>query len=280
MEASPQLETLVDRVCDLDVRATLANLRKNRTEQAVVAIHRGGRDNILALIDMLVEPGQGNDIKPHFALHCLAVYVCQLEDVKHRRRFARTLAGQLSGSRPKGVQKFLIEELQVCGGGEVVGPLGKALLDEQLCEPAARALVAIGQGAADQLLAALPKVQGNSRLNVVQALAALGDAASAEALRQALRDPDREIRLAAAWGLANAGDVGSVDLMLKAADSQGWERIQTTDACLDLAENLLAAGHKDQAVRIYSHLQETRSDPGEQHVRQAAARGLAAANQQ
>jgi HEAT repeat protein len=107
-----------------------------------------------------------------------------------------------------------------------------------------------------------------------------GDAASAEALRQALKDPNREIRLAAAWGLANAGDVGSVDLMLEAADSEGWEPIQATDACLDLAENLLAAGHKDQAVRVYAHLHNTRSDPSEQHVRQAAARGLAAAKQE
>lgn len=277
MEALPQLKTLVDRVCEPDERATLGNLDKDRAEQAVAAIHRGGRDSILGVIEMLVEPGRGNDIKPHFALHCLAVYVCQLEDKKHRRQLAEILAGQLGGSRPKGVQKYLIEELQVCGGKEVVGPLGKALLDEQLGEPAARALVAIGQGAAAQLRAALPKVQGNSRLNVVQALAALKDAASAGALRQALKDPDREIRLAAAWGLASLGDAGSVDLLLGAADSRGWERIQATDACLDLAENLLAAGQKDQALKIYSHLQKTRSDPSEQYVREAAERALAAA---
>ncbi|MEE8451118.1 MAG: HEAT repeat domain-containing protein [Thermoguttaceae bacterium] len=277
MQPSPQLKSLVEQICEPDERATLGNLDKEKAEQVIVAIHQGGRNNVLGLIDMLVEPGAGNDIKPHFALHCLAVYVCGLEDKKHRREFAETLAGQLGGSRPKGVQKYLIEQLQVCGAEEVVGPLGKALLDEELCEPAVRALVAIGQGAAAPLRAALPNVQGNARLNVIQALGALQDAAAAEALRQALGDPDREIRLAAAWGLAKMGDVGSVDLLLQAADGNGRQRFEATDACFDLAENLLAAGHKAEALKIYTHLKKTRTDPDEQYVREAAENALAAA---
>ena len=46
-------------------------------------------------------------------------------------------------------------------------------------------------------------------------------------------------------------------------------------ACLLLAENLLAAGSRKEAVRIYTHLRDTRTEPAEAYVRDAAARGLA-----
>jgi len=123
---------------------------------------------------------------------------------------------------------------------------------------------------------ALPRAEGKCWLNIVQGLGALADAQSVGDLQKALRDPDREVRLAAGWGLARIGDAGSVDLLLKAADTEGWERIQATKACLMLAEKLLAAGNRGQAQRIYKHLSDTRIDPDEQYVRDAAKNALAA----
>jgi len=276
MPASEQLKSLVDQMPDPDGRGLLSKIDKDKVEKAIAAIHKGGRDNVLGLIDMLVEPGKGDDVKPHYALHVLAVHVCKLEDDKPRAEFAWTVASQLGGKRPKGVQKYLIRQLQVAGGKEVVGTLGKALLDPELCEPAAQALAAIGEGAGEQLRAALPKVKGKSRLTVVQNLGVVGDAKAVDALRQAVGDKDREVRIAASWGLANIGDAGSADIVLKAADAhKGWERIQETKACLLLAEKLLAAGEKKEAARIYSHLQRTRTDPSERYVREAAEKALA-----
>jgi len=276
MPASEQLKSLVDQMPDPDGRGLLSKIDKEKVEKAIAAIHKGGRDNVLGLIDMLVEPGKGDDVKPHFALHLLAVHVCKLEDDKPRAEFAWTVASQVGGKRPKGVQKYLIRQLQVAGGKEVVGVLGKALLDPELCEPAAQALVAIGDGAADQLRAALPRVKGKSLLTVVQNLGVVGDAKAVDALKQAVGDRDRDIRVAAAWGLANIGDAGSADALLKAADAhQGWERIQDTKASLLLAEKLLAAGKKAEAKRIYSRLRHTRTDPSERYVREAADRALA-----
>ena len=277
MEPLAQLKALLDQFPNPDGQGTLAQIDKAKTEKAIAQLHQGGRELLLALIDLLVEPGQGNDVKPHFALHCLAVYVCQLEDRKHRREFGNVLASQLGADRPKGVKKYLIQELQVGAGRDVVPALGKALLDEDLCAPATAALVAIRDGAAEQLRAALPKVKSKCRLHVIQALAVLADAQSVEALKQALADEDREIRLAAAAGLANIGDPGSVDLLLKLAESEGWEGIRATDACFNLAERLLASGKKAEAVKIYQRLRSTRSDPSEQYVREAAERALAAA---
>jgi HEAT repeat protein len=253
------------------------DIDKEKIEKAIAQIHKGGRDNIIAIIDMLVPPGEGDDVKVHYALHCLALYVCKLDDDNQRRRFARTLASQLGGNRPKAVQRYLVRVLQVAGSREVVGVLGELLLDEELCEPAAQALVAIDNGAAKQLRSALPKADGKCRLTIVQNLGVVRDARSVDALKNAVSDEDRNVRIAAAWALANIGDPGSAAVLLRATDAQDWERIQMTKACLLLAENLLEAGKNYEAVKIYTHLRDTRTKPAERYVRDAAKKALTAA---
>jgi len=254
---------------------------KVQIEKAVDEIQKGGRENFLGIIDMLVDPGQGEDYKARYALHCVAVQVCKMKQAgagdRPRSEFSLAIASQLGGARPKGVQAFLLQELQTAGGKESAEAIGKLLTDEDLTDWAARALVSIGDGAVEQFRAALPQARGKSRLTVLQNLGVLCDAKSADAMRAAMADADREIRLAAAMGLAKIGDAASADLLLKAADGpQGWERMQMTKFCLVLAENLAAAGRKADAAKIYAHLRDTRKDPSEKYICEAAERGLAA----
>ena len=281
MPVSEELKALVAQVPDPDKNGTYVNLDQEKIEtiqKLVPELRKGGRDTVLALIDMLVEPGKGNDIKPHFALHLLAVHVTGLADEKARAGFALTVASQVGGDRPKAVQQYLIQELRVAGGKEVVETLGKALLDPALCDDAARALADIRDGAADQLLAALPKVQGRGRLSLIKKLAVLRCEKAADAFKQALGDDDADIRIAGAWGIARIVDASAADALLKAADAhQDWERFNETDACLALADNLLAAGKKAEAVAIYMHLARNRTGPAERHVHEAAERALARA---
>jgi hypothetical protein len=276
-ETSALLE-LINKMPDPDQRGMYCtDIDKDKIEGAIRDILRGGRENIIGVIDMLVEPGKGDDVKAHYALHCMALRVCKLDNDRPRRRFARVLASQIGGDRPKEVQKYLIRELQVAGGREVVETLGKVLTDEDLCEPAAQALVAIGDGAAEQLRDALPKVSGKCRLTILQDLGVVRDTKSVGALKKAVSDEDEAVRMAAVWGLANIGDTGSADTLLKTADkAEGWERIQATKACLLLSEKLIAAGKKSEAAKIYKHLRDTRTKPPERYVSDAAKIGLAA----
>jgi HEAT repeat protein len=277
-EPSSALVGLVNQMPDPDQRGMYCtDIDKEKIEGAITDILQGGRDNILGVIDMLVEPGKGDDAKAHYALHCMALHVCKLDNDRLRRRFSRTLASQIGGDRPKEVQKYLVRELQIAGGKEVVEALGKLLEDEDLCEPAAQALAAIGDGAAEQLHGALSRVSGKCRLTILQNLGVVRDTKSVGALKKAASDEDEAVRIAAVWALANIGDADSANVLQKAADqADGWERTQATKACLLLAEKLLTAGKKSEAVRIYTHLRDTRTKPAERYVSDAAKIGLAA----
>lgn len=279
MAVSEELKALVDQMPDPDGRGMFTqNIDKERIEGAIAEISKGGRANVEGLIEMLGAPGSEENVKPHYALHCLANYTLITGNQQARKELCETLAGQLGGNLSTYNKAFLCQELQWAGRKEATEALGRLLSDEALVEPATMALVAIRDGAAEQFHSALPGAKGKCRLNIVQGLGAVGDARSIGALKQALGDPDREVRLAAGWGLARIGDAGSVSALLKAADvGPGWERIQATKHCLVLAEQLLAAGRKSDAVIIYTHLRNTRTDPTERYVREAAEKALAGA---
>jgi len=220
MKASEQLIALVNQMPQADSRRILGTVDKEAVEKALGEILRGGKDNVLGIVSLLVEPGKGDDSKARYALHALAVEVCKRKDIKQRQLFAEALASTLGGDRPKEVQAFVIRQVQVAGTKQVTLALGKLLVDDDFREYAAQALLAIREGAVEQFRAALPKGSGKQSLTIIQALGVLRDTNSVGALRNLVTDNDRDVRLAAGWALANVGDADSVDLLLKAADKE------------------------------------------------------------
>lgn len=275
-DARKKLEDLVQRLPGrIGSKMTGAN---EQTNEIIRELHAGGRPVVRGLATMLVETAEGDDVKPRYALHALATHAAGLAE-SQRREFAETLAAEaaIDDDRPAEVRVFLIRQLQVVGGSESLAVLGRLLRDEALCEPAAQALVAIRQGAAEPLRSALAEVDGTRRLVIVHALGVLNDSAAAPALRKILEgDADGETRLAAARSLANIGDAAAVDAMLKLADAeQGFARIDATNSSVLLAERLGDAGKKTDARRIHEHLRKTRTEPHEAHIRELADKALA-----
>lgn len=278
MTRTQDLAALVGKMPDPDRHGKLDGIAWPEAEKIYDEILQGGRESAAKLVGMLKEVDDGEDYKARYTIHGLALYLSRPGKEKEREAFVAGLLSQLGGDRPKPVQGFVVRELQVVGGKECAEPLGKLLADEDLFEYAAMALLAIREGAAEAFRKALPAAKGRRRLTAVQALGVLRDAGSVEALRKASGDEDRDTRLAALWGLANIGDGGSADLALKAADAPpGWERIKATQACLLLAERLLDSGKKAEATKIWRRLKESRTDPSEAYIREAAERALQAA---
>lgn len=280
MADAQHLQDLVDQIPAPDPNGTYAHLDPEaikRFEKVLGELEAMGPEGILGLVDRLADPFSAAGIKARFALHRMAVRATEPGRQKARDQFALTLASQLGGTRPKAVQLFLIEQLQLAGTEVACPALAKVLGDQELCDPAARALVAIRQGAAEVLLAALPKAHGARRRSLIAKLGMLKAPGAVEAFRQALADDDPETRIAASWALARLADAGSVQALLRCADAHAdWERIRHTDACMSLAENLAAAGKHQEAATIYHHLVKTRRDPADRFLREAAERGLAA----
>jgi hypothetical protein len=279
MAVSEQLKALVDRMPDPDGRGMYTeNIDKDRIEKAVAEIAAGGRKHVEMLVEMLGAPGTAENVKPHYALHCVINYPLIQGDQKMRKEFCQVLASKLGDESLSDYNRgYLCQELQWAGRDEACPALGKVLLNEALVEPACMALAAIGgERAARELLAALPRASGKCRLNIIDALAAIPAGGAAEAFLEALKDGDGEVRLAAGAGLAKLGDASAAGALLEAADVEpGWERTQQTKHCLVLAEKLAAAGQKDQAKKIYRHLRDTRTDGGEKYIRDAVeAAGL------
>lgn len=232
----------------------------------VAEVYSGGRKSIVELIGLLDNPA---DYKPEYLLHCLALF----GNEKEQKLLTRTIAAQLGDSQAPAI---LIRELQRIGSDDAARALGKYLTDEKLCADAALALTAIGgNAAASEFRKAFPKSNGRCRVTIAQNLGVLRDAKSAESLRKALTDPDADLRLAAAWALARMGDAQSVDTLIRMADGlQGYTRAKATNTVLLLAESLGAQNKKTEAARIYTHIRNTRTDPKEKYLRDAAAKHL------
>jgi len=278
MKPTEEMLAAIDKFPAPDSKGgVLSTVDKKATDEAIATLHKGGPAAVAGVIDTLVANDPAVDSKSRHALHALVHHVCGLKDEAARATLAKALAAPIGGDKPKEVQAFLIHQVRLCGGKEVVPALAKVVLDEELSDPAIAALLSIKDDAATPLREAMPKAKGRMKLAIAQALGVLKDAESVSMLRAATKDEDRDTRIAACRSLAEIGDGGAADLLIKATAAEGWERTQAVNSCFVLAEILVVAGKKVEAAKLYRHLHDSRTDPKEAYVKDAAIRGLAAA---
>jgi len=272
--ARADLAAIVESMPDCDKNGKYTGPATDVAAKAVLGVLEGGKDNILALVGMLKEPGKGEDYKAHYLLHAVATHARRPGAEPQRRMVCDALATALDGAKPSIIKAYILEELKWIGGKESVGPISKLLLDEKLYDFAVQALVA--SKAAAPLREALPRAKGRTRVALIQALGVLRDSGSVAALIEAASDP--ATRLGAVEALAAIGDPRAVGPVLKVARlaKASYEEMKTAEAALRLAQRLAAAGKKDDAERIYTTLAEQCPGPAGRHIRIGCFRGLAA----
>jgi len=246
----------------------------SRLGQDLVAL---GPKGVADLAAMIVEPGDGDDSRPRAALRAMAVYAGRPGGKADRAMFSRAAVALLSGPTAPAAKSFLLDQLPLVGGPEIVGPVANLLLDEDVGADAALLLVTIGgDAAAKELRHALAKAQGMQRPALIVGLGTMRDAAAVPLIRGAIADPQQEVRLAVYFALGSIGDASAADAILKAAvGDDAHERSMAADAALMLAQRLAEADKTDEAARIFRSLAKTRTAPQDRQVRCAAIVGLA-----
>lgn len=248
-------------------RQILSNIDKDAMEKSIDAMMAKPAEVAKGLVDLLKDPEKapGADIQARHAIHAIAIRI-PAKDQKKRAQYAEALASTLADERPDAVKAFVIRQIQVCGGKEVIAHVGKLLTVEGIADDAAQALLAIGgEDAVKQFRAALPKVYENTELRRMQlhALAELSDKASKDAFLKALDDEDEHCRLLAMWGLVQIADKGTIDAYLKAEQKEkGFARNKAAHFTLQFAEKLKGA----DAQKVYQHIANTRTGKTEKHL--------------
>ncbi len=276
VQAAPDAASLVAQITERDRDGKHTAPPPETMAKLCEDLLAGGGQSVGQLIGMLQEPGGSEDYKARYLLHALALHVIRQGREAQRKVVAKAL---VDGLKPAGrnVRSYLVQELQFLKAKEAVPALGELLLDETQCDPAARALVAIGAGTEKPLLQALPKVKGRCRLTVIQALGDLRAKAAVGDLLPLLSRGTPEVRLSAGVALAKIADQNAAEPMLDALASflEGRARVEMIDACFLLAENLVAANVREPALGIYREIWQSLGDAPVPHVRSAVIEGLA-----
>lgn len=200
-------------------------------------------------------------------------------DAATRTQLESRLIEALKTRPPQAAQDYLCRQLSQVGSAACVPAVAELLVDEKLSHMARYALERIPDPAAVAALReALPRLNGQLKIGVINSLAVRRDAESTAALIALLDDGDESLAGAAASAV---GAIGNADAAkaLEAFRKKAPQTLQlvAADAQLTCAERLLADGDKVRALGIYKSLAG-----GEQpkHIRLAATRGLLAVTQQ
>ena len=248
-------------------RKILSNIDKDAMEKAIDQMFAKPAEAAKGLVALLKDHHEepGADIQARHAIHAIAIRI-PAKDQKKRAEYADALASTLAGDHPDAVKAFVIRQIQVCGGQEVVPHLGKFLSVEGIADDAAQALLAIGgDNAAKQFRNALPKAKDNIELRRIQlhGLAELADKASKDAFLKALKDEDVECRLLSMWGLVQLAASSTLDAYLSAEQKEeGYARNKAAHLTLQFAEKVCGS----EAKKVYSHIAKTRTGKTEKHL--------------
>ena len=163
------------------------------------------------------------------------------------------LVGVLKSDAPKAEKAITCKRLAVFGTEEAVPALAPLLEDAELASWARIALEAIPGPAADKALRdALGKVSGRLLVGVVNSIGVRRDSKAVGDLASLLKADDADVAAAAAVTLGKIGGTEATTFLeATLADAPDTVRSAAAEGCVLCAEQLMAAGKLDEAVRVY-----------------------------
>ncbi|MFD2147033.1 DUF1080 domain-containing protein [Mucilaginibacter antarcticus] len=154
-------------------------------------------------------------------------------------------------------KSFIISQFDLVGNNDAVSALQPYLTDNELADPAARALSKINTAASNAaLLAALTKASGTARLFIIEALGDVRLKDAAKPINALANNGDAALAKTAMYALAQIADPSSEPVLAAAAAKAGfkYEKTNATGAYLIYAEQLLKNGNKVLVQKIANNL--------------------------
>jgi HEAT repeat protein len=163
------------------------------------------------------------------------------------------LIAVLKSDAPKSEKAKAFKPLAVFGNKDAVPAIAPYLADEELSSWARIALEAIPDPACDEALRkAAAELKGRLLIGVINSLGVRRDAQAVDSLVARLRDPDADVATAAAAALGRIrGAAAAKALEQTLATAVPAVRGEAADALIRCAEQNLAEGKNDEAIRLY-----------------------------
>ena len=234
---------------------------------------------------LLCEAGHGDDANVRQALHGLVFAAGDADLAGLRSQVTAGLLAALAERDELEVEAFLLDQLRLVGGVELVAPLLPYLGDAELAEPAVRTLLSVA-GQSDRARGtvsaafeeALPNAAPEARLTLVRALGVVGTRTAVTALLEITRDDEyaqeetKDVRRAALFALASTGHSDALPKLLEATVlGTPYEQAQGRDLLLRFLPRYAERGHQYEAVRLLRGILASPPTDGQTIALQSAA---------
>jgi HEAT repeat protein len=249
------------------------------SKKNISALAALGENGYVNLISGLSAPGKGNNAPIEYAISGFTAYVTKPGNEELRKMSVSAYSKALAKLTDKQNKSFIISQFDLVGKDDAVAVLQPYLTDNDLADPAARALTKINTPASKAaLLNALDKASGNAKLFIIEAL---GDVQLREAVKPItalVAGNDASIIKIAMYALAYTADPSSEPVLAAAAEKAGfkYEKTDATGAYLTYAGQLLKNGNKALVQKIANNLIAKAKSPDVTNVRTNALKLLVA----
>jgi HEAT repeat protein len=272
--------TLTTKIADL--LAQLPALDAAQLTSNMQEISQMGEDGYVTLITSLTAPGTGNNAAVEYAIGGFSNYVNQPGKEAERKMCVSAYANALGKLKDPQNKAFIITQLGMVGKDDAIPYLQNFLNNQELVDPAARALVKINSAASKAaLLANLEGTVGNAKLSIIQALGDSRYKDAAAKLNVLSASQDQAIAAVSLNALSQLADPSSEKVMREAAEKSKYkyENTNAVVANLNYAMQLSKDGNQILASKVAKQLSDKAINDDQVHLRIAALKVLNDADQ-
>jgi|GEM_PF-2560934 len=208
----------------------------------------------LTALAMMAENG---NVSVQYALNAYSGYVTAALQDSARKTAVKAYCKALKLVKTIPAKICLINQLQLCGNDVAAVTIGPYLVQEPLCDAAARALITIGGPVAKPTLVyALSKAKGNCKIALINAIGELRYLSGLDAVTALANTKDLRQRRAALMAIANLGNESSDSLLHAAAAKAGYvyDSSNATAAYILFAQRMAENWPQEPARVIASRL--------------------------